>query len=163
MKKHILLFSAILALASLTYCHKESSGPDATQSNPEVKTNDVAAGERDFCHNGVVISGGFGVTVCGALSPNPNGQNNCTYCSTQYGVYVVDTNDPVTLPMLSTCFSVKNTTSTARSVTFLIEGNMKSCGNTYSFAPGQTRKFCIQKSGTCCRVIPDWTPCASEG
>jgi hypothetical protein len=154
MKKHIFLLSAVLALTSLTYCHKENTTPDVAQNSSEVKADAVPVEDRSACTQTVTITGGFGVTVCGNLNPNPNGQNNCAYCQYEYGAYVIDTNNPVTLNMQKSCFTIWNNSGTTRNLKFeVLAIGGTPCADNYSFAPGQARNFCIARIGNCCRLI----------
>jgi len=156
MKKHALLFAAFLAVTSFTSCLKDTTRQDAEQSGSEVKiTRDAAIDERGACPAVVTISGGFGVTVCGNLNANPNGQYNCANCESEYGAFVIDSNSPVTLTMKTTCFTIWNTSGSSRNITFQVQGYGTGCNNTYSFAVNGIRNFCIARTnnGTCCRVI----------
>jgi hypothetical protein len=166
MKKHIFLLSAVLALASLTYCHKEGSVPDAAQSSTTVKAGEAPVEEReDFCTNMIVLSDAAGMTLC-CRPPNPNGQNNCTFCQFEYGSYYLTSNGPGFIPVYTPdrCFTLTNTSGAPRTVKFQVAPtDVNKCIQRYNFEPGQVRRFCINlvegPGFLCCMVSESLTPC----
>lgn len=162
MKNKLVFIPAAALLLSILViaCFKETDTPEVLKpENSNPVNSDASVSDRSACSLTVGISGALGLTLCGNLSPNPSGGNNCSTCGgSNYGAYAIETNKPVSITMLNTCFALKNTTGSAKTVQLSATGGTYLCaGSTYTIPAGETWTFCIVNQNNCCRV--EHSPC----